>query len=73
MGMAVAFHDIVEKIQALDLDSKMEIQNLLGHWISEERRAEILKNAELSRKEYHSSKTKSFTNAADMIHSLNEA
>lgn len=70
--MAQTFSEVVDKVQGLDLESKIEIYNLLDRWIADERRKEIAKNAEISRLEFRAGKTKSFTNAADMIRNLNE-
>lgn len=70
--MSQTFAEVVDRVQELDLESKMEIQNLLGRWITDERRKEIAENAEISRAEFRTGKTKSFTNAAEMIRALNE-
>lgn len=56
--MNVRFADIVDKIKALDIESKEYLMDLIEKLLTEERRKEIKRHAEESLKEYKEGKIK---------------
>jgi len=70
--MPVAYHEIAEQVQHLDLDAKIHMKNLLERWIIDERREEIRRNAEEGMKDHAAGKLKSYDNVADLMKALNE-
>lgn len=50
--MATTFADIVNEVQSLDADAKRELMDLLSAWLVQERREEILRNAQQAKQEY---------------------
>jgi len=56
--MNVRFADIVDKIKALDIESKEYLMDLLKKLLIEERRKEIKRHAEESLKKYEEGRIK---------------
>lgn len=50
--MNAIFADVVEEIKKMDIDSKIMLDDLIKHFVVEERREEIRGNSEISMKEY---------------------
>lgn len=71
ISMAVAYHEIAEQVQHLDLDAKIHMKNLLERWIIDERRAEIRRNADEGGRDHAAGKLESYDNIADLMKSLN--
>lgn len=71
INMAVAYHEIAEQVQHLDLDAKIHMKNLLERWIIDERRAEIRRNADEGVRDHAAGKLESYDNIADLMKSLN--
>ena len=70
--MATAFHKVVEEINQLNLEEKEQVKEITEKMIIEDRRKDIKKNVEISRKEFAEGKTKSFNNVDDLINSLTD-
>jgi len=68
--MSQTFADIVEDVKQLSPEEKAELQQLLKKYLIEERRLEILENAETGLKEYREGKLQSFSNVDDLMDSL---
>ena len=69
--MSVKFADIVDKIKALDIESKEYLMDLIKKLLIEERRKEIKRHAEESLKEYKEGKIK-FGSVKDIKTALHE-
>ncbi len=54
--MSAIFADVVEEIKKMDIESKIMLDDLIKHFVVEERRDEILANSEASIKEYNEGK-----------------
>jgi phosphopantothenate synthetase len=65
--MSQTFAEIVEDVKQLSPAEKEELQELLRKYLIEERRAEILENAEASLHEYRDGKLRFFTNIDEMM------
>jgi hypothetical protein len=59
--MQTPFAHIVEKARQLDIGSKQELADLLHAWLVEERREEILRNAQEAEQEHTVGMAKSGT------------
>jgi len=57
--MSTTFAAIVEEIRALDKESKEDLLELIRAWLIEERRGDILRNAEQAEAEHAQGQTKS--------------
>lgn len=68
--MSQTFADIVEDVKQLSPEEKEELQELLKKYLIEERRHEILQNAEAGLKEYQDGKLQSFSNVDELMDSL---
>jgi len=69
-SMAVAYHELAEQVQHLDLDAKIHMKDLLERWIIDERRAEIRRHADEGMRDHAAGKLKSYDDAADLMKSL---
>lgn len=68
--MSATFAEIVEVVQQLSPAEKEELHELLRKYLIEERRREILENAQAGLKEFREGKIESFTNIDEMMDSL---
>ncbi len=57
--MPNTFAEIVDEVRELDDEAKRELAALLKSWLIEDRRSEIIANAENTEAEYSSGQTKS--------------
>lgn len=67
--MAVAFYKVAEEIEALDLEEKIYLKDILEKQVCEERRKEIRRHSEESLKEYEEGKIR-FGRIEDMKEEL---
>lgn len=68
--MSQTFAEVVEDVKLLSSEEKQELQELLRQFLIEERRLEILENAEAGMGEMHRGELKSFSNVDDLMDSL---
>ncbi len=68
--MSQTFAEVVEEVKQLSPAEKAELQKLLQQYLIEERRREILENAEAGLEEMRRSELKSFTNVDELMDSL---
>jgi phosphopantothenate synthetase len=68
--MSQTFAEVVEDVKQLSSSEKEELQELLRQYLIEERRSEILANAEAGVEEMGRGELKSFSNVDDLMDSL---
>ena len=68
--MSQTFAEVVEDVKQLSSSEKEELQELLRQYLIEERRREILANAETGVEEMGRGELKSFSNVDDLVNSL---
>ena len=68
--MSQTFAEVVEEVKQLSPAEKEELHELLKKYLIEERRREILENAEAGMEEMRRGELKSFSNADDLMDSL---
>ena len=68
--MSQTFAEVVEDVKQLTSSEKEELQELLRQYLIEERRREILTNAQTGREEIGRGELKSFSNVDDLMDSL---
>lgn len=66
----IGFSDITEAIKSLNYDDKIELNELLRHYLAEERREEIYKNYENSKNEISEGKVKYYSSQSDLRKAL---
>jgi len=70
--MNTNFAGVVEEVKQLSFDEKQELKDLLEIYLTEERREEILKNGEQSRRELERGELKFSSNLDELMESLND-
>ncbi len=70
--MNTNFAGVVEEVKQLSFDEKQELKDLLEIYLAEERREEILKNGEQSRRELERGELKFSSNLDELMESLND-
>ena len=68
----MTFNDVVEAIQSLSTDEKLEIQLLLKQYIREERRGEIYRNFKSAQVEQQKGELKSSANINELRQLIEE-
>jgi len=68
--MSQTFAEVVEEVKQLSSSEKEELHELLKKYLIEERRREILENAEAGMEEMRRGELKSFSNVDDLMDSL---
>jgi hypothetical protein len=68
--MSQTFAEVVEDVRQLSPAEKEELQEIIKMSLVEERRREILENADAGMEEMRRGELKSFSNIDDLIHSL---
>lgn len=66
----IGFSDITEAIKSMSYDDKIEINELLRHYLAEERREEIYKNYETSKLETSGGKINYYSTSSDLRKAL---
>jgi hypothetical protein len=70
---SLPYSEITEAVQSLEYDEKMELKELLNHYLIEERREDIYKNFQQSRKEIVSDKVKYYKSSKELRKALENA
>lgn len=70
--MNTTFANVVEDVKQLSFDEKSELKNLLESYLVEERRDEIFRNGEESRRRFKDSELKFSSNIDDLMESLDD-
>ncbi len=68
--MSQTFAEVVEDVKQLSSSEKEELQELLRQYLIEERRREILANAEAGMEEMRRGELTSFSNVDELMNSL---
>ena len=66
----IPFCDITESIQSMKIEEKIELKELLNHYLVEEQRDNIYQNFTKSRKEIKSGKIEYFKSAEELRNAL---
>ena len=67
---AIQFNDLVDQIYGMPLEDKLELKNLLEHYIADSRRDEIANNAKKAKEEQKSRKLRFSSNTSELKNML---
>jgi nucleoid DNA-binding protein len=68
--LTLQYSQITEAVQSLNYEDKIELKELLNHYLIEERREEIYQNFQKSKKEVTSKKLKSYKSSSELRKAL---
>lgn len=66
ISMAVAYHEIVEGIKNIDLQSKIMLKEYCEQLIHDERRAQLVRNVEVGMREEAEGKLKTYNSIKEL-------
>jgi adenylate cyclase len=66
----IGYSEITEAIHSLNYEDKIELKELLNHYLIEERREEIYQNSQISKNEVISGKVKFYSSSKELRKAL---
>ncbi len=71
--MSITFDQLVDELQGRPSEELEEIAVLVRHYAIEQRRTEMLENAQQARKDWENGKLKAYDNVEKLMRSIEEA